>query len=98
MCITSLPKIYPEKSDREIEWSYRDIRGRISEKEVMRMMKILIILFMIIAVCAGCGSLAKESEFWQHDSHFKNWEHMKFSLWGYKNCTDETAKKSMEQG
>ncbi len=47
---------------------------------------------------SGCGTLAQESEFWQHPTMYKNWEHMKFSLWGYQNPSKETAKKSQEQG
>jgi len=37
------------------------------------------------------------SEFWQHDSVYKNWDHMKFSLFDHKSPTPEVAKKSQEQ-
>ena len=46
----------------------------------------------------GCGAAARDSEFWQHDTIYKNWDHMKFSISGYKNPTEETGKKSLEQG
>lgn len=61
-------------------------------------MKKLFALCMILAFCAGCGTLAKESGYWQHDSNFASWEHTAFSLWGYKNCSKETARMSERQG
>ena len=60
-------------------------------------MKKLIIPFMILAFCSGCGTLATESGFWKHSSNFKNWDHTMFSLWGYKHCNEQTAKESRDQ-
>ena len=45
----------------------------------------------------GCAG-AKQSEFFQHSSMYKSWDHLKFSWFGHKNATPETAKKSQEQG
>ena len=45
----------------------------------------------------GCGAAARQSEYFQHDSHFKNWDHLAFSIWGFKNPTAETGKNSQEQ-
>ena len=60
-------------------------------------MKKLILFFLMISFCAGCGTLAKESELWRHDTHFQSIEHMKFSLWKFKKADPETANKSKVQ-
>jgi hypothetical protein len=61
-------------------------------------MKKLFVVLMSGLFLYGCGATAQQSEFWKHDSHFKSWDHLKFSLSGYKNPTEETLKKSQEQG
>ena len=61
-------------------------------------MKKLFVVIMLGLFLYGCGATAQQSEYWKHDSQFKNWDHLKFSLWGYKNPTGETMKKSQEQG
>ena len=62
-------------------------------------MKRLLFLFLMGLFLFGCGTTSKQSEvFWQHSSHFKNWDHMKFSLWEYRNPTEENYKKSTDQG
>jgi hypothetical protein len=42
---------------------------------------------------AGCSS-----EFYKHDSIYKDWDHVKFSWWEYKNPTVENANMSTERG
>ena len=61
-------------------------------------MKKLLVVIMLGLFLYGCGATAQQSEYWTHDSHFKNWDHLKFSLWGYKNPTADTQKNSQEQG
>ncbi|MFO7737765.1 MAG: hypothetical protein R6V46_04785 [Desulfatiglandaceae bacterium] len=56
------------------------------------------IIALLALFFAGCGNLAGQSEFWQHESMYKNWEHTRFSVLGYQNPTPETGKKSQEQG
>lgn len=46
----------------------------------------------------GCGTAARQSEFWQHDSMYENWDHTRFSVYGFKHPTTDTLKKSKEQG
>ncbi len=53
-------------------------------------MKKLIVLLFIGLLLAGCAS--------QHDSIYKDWDHIKFSWWGYRNPTAEQAKMSDERG
>ena len=60
-------------------------------------MKRIIAVLMLVGFIAGCGSAATQSEFWKHDSMYKNWDHTKFSLSGYNSPTREDARKSMEQ-
>jgi hypothetical protein len=60
-------------------------------------MKKLFLLLLTALFLYGCGAGARESGFWQHDTMYKNWDHLKFSLFGYKNPSAEKAKKSQEQ-
>ena len=60
-------------------------------------MKKLIILLFLSLFLFGCGAAAKKSEYWQHSSHFKNWDHMKFSMWGYNSPTTEVAQASTSE-
>lgn len=60
-------------------------------------MKKLFLLFLLGMFISGCGAAAQRSEFWQHDSIYKNWDHMKYSWGGYKNSTEETLGKSEGQ-
>ena len=58
-------------------------------------MKKLIVLSLILALFTmGCGHMAKESEFYDHESMYKNWDHMKCSMWGHNNPTTEVAQVS----
>jgi hypothetical protein len=47
-------------------------------------MKKLAAVFILSAFLFGCGASATQSEFWIHDSLYKNWDHTWFSLSGYK--------------
>jgi hypothetical protein len=61
------------------------------------MKKLLALLFLSMFLM-GCGAAARQSEFWQHDTMYKNWDHLKYSWYGYKNPNGETGKESQEQG
>jgi len=56
----------------------------------MRKIFFIIIMSMIIAGCS--------SEFYKHDSVYKDWDHVMFSWWEYENPTAEHAKMSTEHG
>ncbi|NNG02336.1 MAG: membrane lipoprotein lipid attachment site-containing protein [Desulfobacteraceae bacterium] len=60
-------------------------------------MKKIIFLAVIIIFLAGCSSMS-QSGYAEHDTHYKNWDHMKFSLWGYRNPAPEDLTKAEEQG
>lgn len=61
-------------------------------------MKKVIVLTLLALFLAGCSGTLKQSEFLEHDTMYKNWDHMAFSWFGYRNPTDQDAQKSMEQG
>jgi hypothetical protein len=52
-------------------------------------MKKLFLLILLSLFFFGCGL--------PRGATWKNWDHMKFSWWGYKNPTAETGKMSEEQ-
>ncbi|MFC1531835.1 hypothetical protein ACFL7M_00495 [Thermodesulfobacteriota bacterium] len=60
-------------------------------------MKKLFLLVLIGLFLSGCGTLAERSEFWKHDSMYKNWDHTKYSWSGYRIPTQQTYKKSQGQ-
>ncbi|MCD6298200.1 MAG: hypothetical protein J7M30_13715 [Deltaproteobacteria bacterium] len=60
-------------------------------------MKKLFLLLIAGFFLSGCGTAAERSEFWKHDTMYKNTDHMLFSWFGYKTPTKETGKKSAEQ-
>jgi uncharacterized protein YceK len=63
-----------------------------------KMMKKLLLLLVAVLIFSGCASV-RESGFYEHDTRYASWSHMKFSLWGYKKQMDEeTMKKAIEEG
>ena len=68
------------------------MRFNTNEKEKMK--KLLLILIMVSFI-VGCASFKKYEN---QDAEYVNWSHMKFSIWGYKNPTDETLEKSIKEG
>ena len=61
-------------------------------------MKKVLALLAVIACLAGCGTAAQKSELWEHDTIYKNWDHLSFSWGGHEAVSQEEAKKSVEQG
>jgi hypothetical protein len=60
------------------------------------MKKVLILTLLAISL-AGCGKSAVMSEYYQHHTMYRNWDHAKFSIWGYKNPTAENLKDTADQ-
>ncbi len=54
-------------------------------------------LAVVILVLAGLALAGCSSEFYQHDTLYKNWDHLKFSWWEYKSPSADHAKKSNDQ-
>ena len=61
------------------------------------MMKNLFLMLLLGLFLSGCGAAAKQSEFWEHSTVYKNWGHLKFSCYGYKNPTLNTGKQSLKE-
>ncbi len=61
-------------------------------------MKKVFLLLVMSGFLFGCGAAATQSEFWKHDSLYKNWDHTKFSWSGYRSPVKEDQRRSMEQG
>ena len=57
------------------------------------MMNKVIFIGVLVMFLIGCG----HSEWLEHKSQYKNWDHMVFSLSGFRNPTPEDLKKSQEQ-
>lgn len=58
------------------------------------MKKRLFLIGIVGLFLSGCGTSAKESEFWKHPSMYKDWDHMKFSM--AQECTPEMTKESTQ--
>jgi hypothetical protein len=72
--------------------------GKTTDQPEGEKMKMKIVLMLLALFLASCSGSLKQSEFLEHDTMYKNWDHMKFSWFGYRNPTDEDRQKSMEQG
>jgi hypothetical protein len=70
--------------------------NELAERGNIRMKKWILLILMGLFLY-GCGAGAKESGFWQHGTMYKNFDHLKFSWFGYKNPDAEKAKQSQEQ-
>ena len=60
-------------------------------------MKRLLAVALLALFVSGCGQMSVQSGFWQHDTMYKNWDHMKFSWFGYQTPTAEDRQKAIEQ-
>ena len=61
-------------------------------------MKKMLALLFVIACVAGCGTAAQKSELWEHDSIYKNLDHLSFSWSGHQQVSQEEVRKSAEEG
>lgn len=58
------------------------------------MKKLLCLMAFLALFLAGCST---QSDVWKHPTMYKNWDHLKFSWYGYENPTKETGVKSQDQ-
>ena len=61
-------------------------------------MKRFFVIVMATLFLSGCGAAARESGFYEHSTMYKNWDHLKFSICGYKSVDPMEIKQSKEQG
>ena len=60
-------------------------------------MKRFLVVMMAVLFLAGCGAAARESGFYEHSTMYRDWDHMKFSISGYKVVSPAEAKESNEE-
>ena len=60
-------------------------------------MKRLLVILALAAFLAGCGTAAKESQFWEHDTMYRNWDHLKYSWGGYEKADVSAAQQTTEE-
>jgi len=63
------------------------------DMKFFRLTVVLVLLFVMM----GCGTAAKNSEFMQHDTMYKNWDHLKFSWTGWQSPTMDDVENSAGQ-
>lgn len=60
-------------------------------------MKRFIAVMMTVLFLSGCGAAARESGFYEHSTMYRNYDHLKFSMCGYKKVDPQEVRQSKEQ-
>ncbi len=60
-------------------------------------MKKLFAVTLMLLFLSGCGAAARQSEFYDHNTMYKNESHLLFSILGYKNVDKQIRKSQTEQ-
>ena len=60
-------------------------------------MKRLFVVMMTALFLSGCGAAAWESGYYEHNTLYRNWDHLRFSMSGYKNVDQKEVRLSKEQ-
>ena len=60
-------------------------------------MKRLFVVMMTALFLSGCGAAARESGYYEHNTLYRSWDHLKFSMCGYKKVDQKEATLSKEQ-
>lgn len=61
-------------------------------------MKKLLFLLVLGACAAGCGGPATQTGVWEHDTLYRNWDHLQFSWGGHNDVSQKDVRESREQG
>ena len=59
-------------------------------------MKRLLCAAVLGLFLAGCGTAAKDSEYWKHNAQYASWDHMFYSI-SPDSCGPDITKKAQEQ-
>ncbi len=57
-------------------------------------MKKLVAAVSILFFISGCGAAARQSEFYEHSTMYRNESHLLFSVCGYKKLDAKKAEQS----
>ncbi len=60
------------------------------------MMKRLLLILVAVAFFAGCAA-AEKSEFFQHDTMYRDVDHLWYSWYKYKKTDEKDIKKSLDE-
>jgi len=60
-------------------------------------MKRVIVVLLGVFFLFGCGAAARESGFYEHNTLYKNCDHLKFSTFGYEQVDQKEAQMSKAQ-
>ena len=60
-------------------------------------MKRLFVVMMTALFLSGCGAAARESGYYEHNTLYRSWDHLKFSMCGYKIVHQKEVQQSKEQ-
>jgi hypothetical protein len=60
-------------------------------------MKRLFFVLIGVMFLSGCGAAARESGFYEHNTMYRDWDHLKFSIHGYKQVDQKEVQLSKEQ-
>jgi hypothetical protein len=60
-------------------------------------MKRLFLVLLGVMFLSGCGAAARESGFYEHNTMYRDWDHLKFSIYGYKQVDQKEAQLSKER-
>lgn len=61
-------------------------------------MKKLLVLLVVGACLAGCGTAAKKSELWEHNTIYKNYDHLRFSWGDHEEVSQQEVNQSVAEG
>jgi len=60
-------------------------------------MKKLFAVILMLLFLSGCGAAARQSEYYEHNSMYRNGDHLLFSVYGYKNVDSKEVQQSKAQ-
>ena len=52
---------------------------------------------LMLLFLSGCGAAARQSEFYEHDTMYRNGNHLWFSILGYKNVDKQVRQSGTQQ-
>ncbi|MBE0556202.1 MAG: hypothetical protein IH628_03130 [Proteobacteria bacterium] len=60
-------------------------------------MKRAFAVMIMVLFLAGCGAAARESGYYEHDTMYRDFDHLAFSMWGYKSVEQKEIQASKDQ-